>query len=301
LDRVRGGYIEGVVSILTNSALFVLKIWAGVVTGSLALTADAWHTLSDSISSVALVIAVKLSSKKADKTHPFGYGRWEQIAELFIAFFLGIIAYGFLERSIIQLSQKESVEYGKIAVIVTVVSIITKELLAQFAFFLGRKTDNGGIRADGWHHRSDALSSLAVLAGILFAKRFWWIDSVLGAVISIMLFYAAYKIVKESIEKLLGEAPNKELIEKITGEVKNIYKDDLRIHHFHIHNYVIHKELTMHIRLDGNMSVENGHIIATNIENAIKEKFGIIATIHIEPLKLNSMDSSIDINGEKRA
>jgi cation diffusion facilitator family transporter len=284
MDKTKGGYIEGFVSIIINSALFILKMWAGIITGSIALTADAWHTFSDSISSIVVVIAVKLSSKKADKEHPFGHGRWEQIASLFIAVLLGIIAYDFLENSIVQFNKRESVQYGTLAVVVTAVSIMVKELLAQYAFYIGRKTDNAGVKADGWHHRTDALSSAAVLAGILFARRFWWIDSVLGAIIALMLFYATFEILKETITKILGEEPGQDLIDKISAEARNVYKKDLQLHHFHIHNYVLHKELTLHIRLDKNMTIEEGHKIATQIENTIKEQFGLITTVHVEPL-----------------
>jgi divalent metal cation (Fe/Co/Zn/Cd) transporter len=229
MDKIKAGYIEGTVSIVINSALFVVKMWAGIVTGSIALAADAWHTLSDSLSSVVVVIAAKLSSKKADKEHPFGHGRWEQIASLFIAVILGIIAYDFLRKSI--------------------------------------KTGNTSVKADGWHHRSDSLSSIVVLIGILFARQFWWIDSVLGIIIAIMLFYATFSILREAITKLLGEEPSQDLISKITYEVINTYGNDLKIHHFHIHNYVLHKELTLHIKLNGNLTIEKGHEVATGMEN----------------------------------
>jgi cation diffusion facilitator family transporter len=285
MDKVKGGYLEGTVSIIANSILFAFKFWAGVVSGSLALTADAWHTLSDSISSVVLVIAVKFMSKKADKEHPFGHGRWEQIAALFIAFFLGIIGYDFFKQSIIQFRNREAVHYGIIAIVVTAASILIKEALAQYAFYIARKTGSTSIKADGWHHRSDALSSVVVLAGIFLARYFWWIDRILAAVIALFLFYAAFTIIKETVTKMLGEEPGEDLIEKITAHVKTAYHDNLQIHHFHLHNYVTEKELTLHIRLDKNMTIEKGHQIATVIEEKIKADFGIIATIHIEPLK----------------
>jgi len=285
MNKTKAGYIEGAVSIIVNFLLFILKMWASIVTGSIALAADAWHTLSDSISSVAVVIAAKLASKKADKEHPFGHGRWEQIASFFIAAILAVIAFDFLKSSISNLWSKERVEYGTIAVIVTAVSIVVKELLAQYAFYIGRKTDNSSVKADGWHHRSDALSSVVVLVGILFAKQFWWIDSVLGIIIALMLFYASYEILKESINKILGEEPDQKLIDELTNEIQKVYNDDLRIHHFHIHNYISHKELTLHIRLNKDLTIEKGHNIASDIENVILEKFDISATIHIEPLK----------------
>jgi len=284
MDKTKAGYVEGAVSIVINTVLFGLKMWASVLTGSIALAADAWHTLSDSLSSVVVVIAAKLASRKADKEHPFGHGRWEQIASIFIAVILAIIAFSFLENSIKQFFNKEKVEYGLLAVIVTIISIVVKELLAQYAFYIGRKTNSSSVKADGWHHRSDALSSVVVLAGILFAKQFWWVDSVLGITIALMLIYAVFVILKESITKILGEEPDEELIGKITEEVKSIYNDDLHIHHFHLHNYITHKELTFHIRLKGNLTIGEAHKIASKIEESILEKFEMSATIHVEPL-----------------
>jgi cation diffusion facilitator family transporter len=285
MDKTKAGYIEGTVSTIINTALFILKIWVSIITGSIALAADAWHTLSDSISSIVVIVAAKLGSKKADKEHPFGHGRWEQIASIFIAFILGMIAFGFLESSVIQLSEKERVEYGTMAIIVTVISIVVKELLAQYAFHVGRKTGNSAVKADGWHHRSDALSSVVVLAGILFAKQFWWIDSALGIIIALMLLYATFIILKEAITKILGEEPSDDLIGKVTKEIHNIYNHDLDIHHFHIHNYISHKELTFHIRLDKNLTIGNGHEVATEIEKTIMDKFNMAVTIHVEPLE----------------
>jgi len=285
MDSAKAGYIEGTVSIIVNTVLFALKIWVSIITGSIALAADAWHTLSDSLSSIVVVIAAKLGSRKADKEHPFGHGRWEQIASLFIAFILGIIAFGFLETSIIHFKDKEKVDYGTMAIIVTILTIVVKEILAQYAFYIGRKTGNSSVKADGWHHRSDALSSVVVLIGILFAKQFWWIDSVLGIVIALMLFYAAIIILKEAITKILGEELSPDLISEITNEVKSIYNDDLHIHHFHMHNYTSHKELTFHIKLKKNLTIGKGHEIATEIEKVINNKFDMTATIHVEPIE----------------
>ncbi|MCL2705692.1 MAG: cation diffusion facilitator family transporter [Spirochaetaceae bacterium] len=288
MDKARAQVTEGILSVVINASLFGVKFWAGMVTGSIAIVADAWHTLSDSLTSVFVIFAVKLSSKKADKEHPFGHGRWEHISPIFVAFVLVIIAYDFLKNSIIRFTNKESVVFGTLAIVVTIVSIVIKELLAQYAFYIARKTNNPVVRADGWHHRSDSLSSLVVLIGILIAKfldNFWWMDSVLGIFCALAILYAGIEIIKESITKLLGEEPKQDLIEKITNEVKKIYKDDLQIHHFHLHNYVSQKELTLHIRLDKNMSIKNGHKIATIIEKMIKENFDMIATIHIEPLE----------------
>lgn len=116
---------------------------------------------------------------------------------------MAIVAYDFLKNSILQLKEHSSVTFGTLAIVVTCISIIVKEGLAQYAFHLARKTGNIAIKADGWHHRSDALSSVVVLIGILLAKYFWWMDSVLGIIIAMMLFYATYTIIRKLLPKYL--------------------------------------------------------------------------------------------------
>jgi cation diffusion facilitator family transporter len=284
MNKNKAGYTEGIVSILVNSGLFGLKIWAGTVSGSVALIADAWHTLSDSMSSVIVIFGVKLSSKKPDKQHPFGHGRWEQIAAIFIGFLLSLIAYDFLKDSINQFKSIKEAHFGTLAVVVTIVSILVKEGLARYAFYIGKKTENLSVKADGWHHRTDALSSVIVLAGIFFSKRFWWMDSILGLIISIMLFYAAYEIIKDAINKLLGEKPSQELIEKIEQIIRSLHQKNVYPHHYHIHNYVSSQELTFHIKVENKMNISAAHKIATDIENKINNELNIIATVHIEPM-----------------
>ena len=285
IDKKKAGYLEGIVSIIINVCLFGLKYWAGIVSGSIALIADAWHTLSDSMSSIIVIVGVKLSAKKADKEHPFGHGRWEHITSIFIGVLLGIIAFDFMKESISQIKLRESANFGTLAIVVTIISIVLKEALAQYAFFLARKTNNSSVKADGWHHRTDALSSVVILIGIAFKDTFWWIDSVLGIIVSVMLFYAAYEILKESIDKIIGENPSNELIGKIKDIIIELCGTDLDPHHFHIHNYVSQKELSFHIKLDKNMSIEKGHSIATSVEEKIYSELDIQATIHIEPLE----------------
>ena len=283
-DRTKAGFIEGTVALAVNTALFCLKIWASIVTGSIAIAADAWHTLSDSLSAIVVIGGSKFGSKKPDREHPFGHGRWELIASFFVAVIIGIIALDFFKSSIEQLYNREQVEFGPIAIIATAVSIVVKEAIAQYAFYIARKTGNISVKANGWHHRSDALSSIVVLIGILFAKQFWWVDSVLGIIIAIMLFYVCFTILREAITKILGEEPSQELINNITSEAKNLFNDDFYLHHFHLHNYISHNELTLHIRLNEKLSIGKGHIIANELEKTIREKFGMESTIHVEPL-----------------
>ncbi len=285
MSRAREGYKAGAVSVISNTTLFIIKLWAGLVTGSVALTADAWHTLSDSISSIVVIVSVRLSSKKPDNRHPFGHGRWEQIAVLIIAFMLAVVAFDFLRESVVRFRDRESVIFGTLAIVVTVISLLVKEALAQYVFMIARKTDNLSLKADAWHHRTDALSSLVILAGILLANRLWWIDSLLGAIVSVMLFYTTWQIAREAVTKLLGEKPSQKLIDDIISEIGKMHEVDMDPHHFHIHNYVTHRELTFHIRLARDMTIEESHLIVQGIESRLKERFGIVATVRVEPLK----------------
>ena len=202
-------------------------------------------------------------------------------------FFLGIIAYDFLKESFAKFVSGDAADFGIVAIIVTAISVVVKEALAQYAFYIARKTDNSAVRADGWHHRMDALSSVVVLVGIALKDYFWWIDSALGFVISILLLYAAFEIMKDAINKILGEKPSPEIVEKVKNVIIQLENDDLDAHHFHLHNYGTHKELTFHIKLASEHTIGQGHRIATRLENSIREQLYIESTIHVEPLGFN--------------
>ena len=280
------GYREGLVSVILNLLLFVLKYYAGIASASLALIADAWHTLSDSLTSLVVILGIKLSSKKPDKEHPFGHGRWEQISALIIAILLALVGVEFMKDAIAKLRGHEAADFGWLAYLATVASIVLKEGLARYAFYIARKTGNAAVKADGWHHRSDALSSLMDLAGLFLSPYFWWIDSVLGMLISFMLFYAAYGIIREAVNKILGEEPSEEVIGKVEQIVKAEMGNVAYPHHYHIHHYGDHIEFTFHIKVPGEETVEEAHRKATLIEMQIKTELKIDATIHIEPLKM---------------
>jgi cation diffusion facilitator family transporter len=277
--------LEGWISIAGNITLFALKYWAGIVSSSIALIADAWHTLSDSISSIIVLVGIKISRKPADTEHPFGHGRAELIASVIVGVLLAVIGFEFILKGIEKLRNKEQAAYGTVAIIVTAISVVLKEAFAQFAFWAGRKTNLKSLLADGWHHRSDAISSVVILVGIFLSEYFWWIDGVLGIMVGFLIFHASYGILKEGISPLIGEEPDKEIIDKIKKISDQVAGTDTHIHHFHIHRYGNHTEITFHIRLPKNYNLDKVHNIATNIEVNIKEELDIEATIHTEPLK----------------
>jgi cation diffusion facilitator family transporter len=254
------------------------------MSGSVALLADAWHTLSDSLSSLAVIFGVKLSSKKPDRKHPFGHGRWEYLAAIFIGLLLAVVAYEFIIESTERFLGKVEADFGLFAIIITAISVVAKEGLAQYSFYISRKTGNISVKADGWHHRTDALSSVVILIGILLKDFFWWIDSVMGFIVSLMLVYVVFEILKEAINKILGTKPSDELMQEIKAIISCSECPEVHAHHYHLHDYGNHKELTFHIKLPPEMVISEGHRIATGIEQEILEKLEIETTIHVEPL-----------------
>lgn len=281
--------VEGLVSVVCNILLFILKLWVGLITGSVALTADAWHTLTDSMSSAIVIFSGWLSRKPADEDHPFGHGRTDLICSVIIGVLLAMIGIEFIIKALEQMRSGEQVIFGKIAIVVTVISIAGKELMAQFAFWAGRRANNSLLKADGWHHRTDALSSVVVLIGILLSGFFWWIDGVLGILVAVMIFYASFEILRDSINRLIGEQPDPVLLDRITTLIQDLGVT-VEPHHFHLHKYGEHIEMTFHIGMSQNLTLLEAHDQTNMIEQVLREQMNIEATIHMEPKIRNVAD-----------
>lgn len=284
-NKSKDAYRQGILSIIVNILLFVAKYYAGIISGSIALITDAWHTISDSASSLVLIIGTKLASKPADKEHPYGHGRIELITALIIGILLVLIGFNFLSNAINKLINREAADFGTLAIGVTIASILLNEFLAQFAFYLARKRENPSLKADGWHHRSDALSSVIILVGILVGSYWWWMDGVLGIIMAGFIFYAGYGIFKEVVNPLIGMEPKDDLVKKVKAISNRIAGRDIEAHHFHIHQYGAHTELTFHILIEGDLSLQKAHDLADRIEKEISVSLDIEATIHVEPLE----------------
>ena len=274
--------IEGIVSVAVNILLFAFKYAVGIFSGSLSIIADAWHSLSDSISSIIVIIGGIFSKKPADKEHPFGHGRIELITSFIVGIMLIFIGYTFFAEAIKNLLSKRTANFNKAAIIAMIVSIIIKEILAQYSFWAYRKSGAKSLYADAWHHRSDSITSIIILIGILIGKNFWQSDAILSVLVSIVIFIAALDVIKSSVQPLIGEYPSKEIINKIKNIADELKLNCESLHHFHIHIYGSHTEITFHIRFPKDMTVFEAHNMATVFENAIREKLSIEATIHIE-------------------
>ena len=279
-------FYEGRLSLIGNLVLFGLKFWAGIISASSALIADAWHTLSDSLSSLIIMIAARVSGKKADEEHPFGHGRAELIAALIVGMLLVLIAVDFFIEGIHRLGDHTTAQYGLIAIIITSVSIVVKELMAQYAFSAYRKTAFLSLKADAWHHRSDAISSVIILVGIAVGRFAWWIDGVLTLLVALMIGWTALQIIFEGVKPLLGESPSEELLTYLSTRCDELVKMKTNVHHVHFHRYGPHIELTFHLELPPDISLQEAHDQVTVIEKKIKEEKDLDATIHVEPFRV---------------
>ncbi|MBU2509986.1 cation diffusion facilitator family transporter [bacterium] len=282
-QRRKLSYIEGWLSVFINTILFGLKYWAGVTSGSVAVMADAWHTLSDSMTSIVVLVGAKISGKSADEEHPFGHDRAELIASIIIGVLLAVVGLNFLIEAINRLRHHETAEYDWFVVFVFVLSILFKEGLAQFSIRAGKKTGSRALKADGWHHRSDAIASFIIVIGVFVGHYFWWVDGVLGILVALLILYATYEIMRESINPLIGEKPNEQLINRLQKLTTAEIGKEFDLHHIHVHNYGASTELTFHIKFLKEIGFKQAHKSITRIEKQLKDDFNIDATIHFEP------------------
>lgn len=270
-------------SIFSNSLLFAAKIWVGIASNSLAMVADALHTLSDSLTSMIVMIGIKVSHKPADEKHPFGHGRSDLIASLIVSIFLGVAGVDFIKRSIENFFTRERPQFTSAAILVFVLSLVIKEVLARYSVYIGRKTGSHALVADGWHHRGDALSTVIVLMAVFIGRFVWWADSVAAILVAGFLLYAAYEILVDTSSRILGEDIDDVFIADIKRIASSVSAEVSDVHHLHLHEYGDHKELTFHVRMPRDRRIEDAHVITTAIKNEIRAKMGIEATIYLDP------------------
>ena len=200
-----------------------------------------------------------------------------------IGVLLAVIGFEFIHESVRRLMLREAADYGNLAIIVTAASVVIKEGLAQYARIAGKRTGSRALKADSWHHRSDAISSLVILAGIFLNSRLWWIDGALGILVALLIFQAAIIILRGTFHSLLGEKPEKDMVDKVMDICRKNRTHKVYPHHIHIHNYGNHSEITLHIKLDKELPLGEAHDVASHIEDAIRHELNIEATIHMEP------------------
>lgn len=283
--RTSYGYLEGYISILGNLLLFVLKLMGGLWINSISLLADAFHTLSDVLTSVAVVVGFKISKKPGDKEHPFGHGRAEYIATFIVSTLLIIVGIEFLKGSIDKLLHPEPTHYNHIVFGIMIFSTLAKEWLYRLAKYLGVQIESKALIADAWHHRSDAIASLLIGIALYGTKLgFTNLDAILGIVVSFMIMYTGYELIKDCANDIIGTAPSAELIEQIKQETLAIQGTE-DAHQIEIHQYGQKKYVYMHIEVNPTLNTLQSHEIADTVMNTLNDKLGVQTLVHIDPVK----------------
>ncbi len=282
------GMLEGWISVVLNTLLFGVKFWFGRASGSVSMVADAWHTLSDTLTSVVVIVGFFIMARPADREHPFGHARAEGISAIVIGVLLGVVGGSFLLDSVRRLISFQAAAFSVAAIVVFAVSIVLKEGLAQFAFWAGKKINSRAVTADGWHHRSDAIASALIVVGALFGRSVWWMDGALGIAVSLLILWTAIDIVRGSASPLLGESVDQVTEARVVDAIRTEYPAAQDVHHLHVHRYGRNVELTVHVRLPARMTVEEAHGISQRMERRIHEGLGIVATVHVEPRERSS-------------
>jgi cation diffusion facilitator family transporter len=283
MDRIRTGARVAWASIWLNALLFGLKFWAGLTTGSVAMVADAWHTLADSLTSIIVIVGFRLGARPADAEHPFGHGRAEVIAAIVIGTLLAVLGVGFGQEAIQRLLRHESATFSWMALVIFGTSALLKEALARWSVAVGRRIDAPSLVADAWHHRSDAIASGIIVVGALVGSRLWWVDGLLGLAVTALILHAAWDVIRDAAERLMGAAPDAGLEARVRELVAAVAPAEATAHHLHLHDYAGHRELTLHLSLDPAMTVAQAHAIAARVEQALAREVGVDATVHVDP------------------
>ncbi len=280
------GYLEGWISIVLNTALFAVKLRVGAICGSIAMVADAWHTLADSLTSAVVILGFWIAARPADDRHPFGHGRAEPAAAIVIGTLLAVVAAFFLHESVMKLARPgrfPAAHFNRLAVCVFFGSALLKEALARFSIWAGLKIGSGALIADGWHHRSDAVASALIVAGVFLAGVRWWLDGALGVGVSLLIAYAAYDIIRSAASVSMGEAHSPDLERRIKGIIAAVAPEVTDAHHIRAHKYGDHVELTLHLCFPPAMTIEEAHAVAGRIKHALRRELGVEPTTHLEP------------------
>lgn len=278
------GYFEGVLSIVVNALLFVVKFIFGMLLNSVSLVADAVHTLSDIITSIIVIFGFRISAKPPDSRHPFGHGRAERIISIVIACMLLVVAFEFFVNGLNRLRNPVPIKADLLVIILLILSIFAKEFLFRIARSLGKRIESASLEAEAWHHRTDAISTVLVVIGFIsFRYGLFRLDGIFGMIVSILIVYTGISIIKESASFLMGEAPSSTFVEKIK-EIASGCGGISDVHHIHVHDYGRRIEITVHIRIRGDTQLDDAHHKASEVENAIKAHIsGAEVTVHVEP------------------
>ena len=283
--RERYGILSGAVGIVLNLLLSAGKLFAGLMTGSISITADAFNNLSDAGSSVVTLVGFKLAGQKADDGHPFGHGRMEYLAGLLVSLMILLVGVELGRSSIGKILRPEAVDFSLVSTGILAASILVKLWMGQFNRGLGRKIGSAAMAATAADSLSDAVATAAVLAGTL-VNRFAHvnIDGWVGLAVAVFILRSGWGAAKDTINPLLGESPDPELVKQLRELVLS-HPQVVGMHDLIIHDYGPGRRLcSFHAEVPQDADILAAHDAIDHIEREIQEKFGIETTVHMDPI-----------------
>ena len=286
-DKVRNSYgvFGGIIGILINVLLFIIKLSVGLIVSSIAIMADAFNNLSDAASSLITILGFKLSNKPADREHPFGHGRIEYLSALIVAFMVMLVGIQFIKSSFERIINPSPVIFELVPFVLLFVSIFLKVWLSKFNKFIGDKINSAALKASSIDALGDVFTSTCVSISFLAANfTSFPIDGYIGMVVALFVVYSGFSLVKDTISPLLGEAPDPELVNSIKEMVLS-YDNIFGTHDLIIHNYGPGKCMaSIHAEIPSDISVVTIHEIVDKAEREISTALRIYLVIHIDPI-----------------
>ena len=283
------GMLCSIVGIALNVFLFAGKYLAGVLSGSIAITADAFNNLSDAGSSVITLVGFRFSGMKPDKDHPFGHGRIEYLSGLGVAMLIILMGFELFKSAIGKIMSPEPVETGAVTVVILLASVCVKLYMWFYNRSVGMKIDSEAMKATATDSLSDSVATSAVLISMLAAHYTGiMIDGWCGLVVAVMVLYAGYKAAKDTIDPLLGGPPSKEFVNSIR-EIVMSHEEIIGIHDLVVHDYGPGRcMVSLHGEVPANGDIIALHDLIDHIEKELEEQLGCEAVIHMDPLETDN-------------
>lgn len=283
--RQKYGYLGGFAGITCNVLLSAVKIAIGLMVNSIAITADAVNNLSDAASSVITIIGFKITNKPADREHPFGHGRIEYISAMVVSFMVILVGFEFLKSSFNRIRNPEVLKFDAISFSVLILSIGVKVWMSRFYKKIGRTIDSKTMEASSTDSLSDVITTSVVALSLLCSLWITFpIDGYIGLLVSAFIIYSGISLTKETLNPLLGEAPEPELITEITEKTLK-YDGIIGIHDMIVHNYGPGRcVVSLHAEIPAKMDIMEAHDIIDIAEQEISEELGIHLVIHMDPI-----------------
>ena len=292
--RTNIGKLSGIVGIFSNLFLFVIKFVIGTIVHSVSIQADGVNNLTDAGSNIISILSFHLANKPADKDHPFGHERTETIASLFVGILILVLGFETAKESISKVIHPGSIDFRIASVIILLISIIVKFWMYAYNKKLSKTYDSSLLEATALDSISDVCGTTAVLVSTLLSPVLHFnLDGYMGIVVSGIILYGAYGLLRDMINSLIGEAPDPELVHNIVDRIM-AHPAILGVHDMMLHNYGPNKIFaSAHVEVDSSKDIFETHDHIDNIEREVKENMNIDLVLHMDPVKVNDPETEL--------